>query len=84
MHWMKINDPSDLERAINRMLNKILTCDDPMSHAGKFASLANAWVNVRKLSLDTLEIQQIKEELKEIRKQISEKADGPIVRLEKH
>lgn len=69
--WLKISEPEDLERAITRMLNKILMSADPVSNAGRFASLANAWVNARRLRLDIKEVRELQaivEALKEGRK----------------
>lgn len=61
--WLKISEPEDLERAITRMLNKILASEDPVSHAGRFASLANAWTNTRRLRLDVQEVRKLQERL---------------------
>jgi hypothetical protein len=52
-----------MEKALTRMLNKILMCEDPLLHAGRFASLVNSWVNVHKLSLEEEEIAAIKKRL---------------------
>lgn len=57
--WLKISEPQDLERALVRMLNKILTSDDPLEHGGRFASIANAWINSRKLRLESEELKAI-------------------------
>jgi hypothetical protein len=43
------------------MLNKILASEDPLDHAGRFASLANAWTNCRKLRLESEELKELKE-----------------------
>lgn len=61
--WLKISTPDDMEKALTRMLNKILMCEDPLLHAGRFASLVNSWVNVHKLSLEEEEIAEIKKRL---------------------
>jgi hypothetical protein len=45
------------------MLNKILMSDDPLSHAGRFASLANTWLNAKRLELEAGEWQEIKARL---------------------
>lgn len=69
--WLKISEPDDLERAITRMLNKILASEDPVSHAGRFAALANSWVNARRLRLDVKEVRELQamvEALREGRK----------------
>ena len=61
--WLKISTPEDLQRALTRMLNKILMSDDPVVHAGRFASLANAWTNAHRLFLEEEEINAIKQRL---------------------
>jgi hypothetical protein len=61
--WLTISTPEDLTKAITRMLNKILMCEDPVAHAGRFASLANAWTNAYRLFLEEEEIVAIKERL---------------------
>ena len=61
--WLKISTPEDMEKALTRMLNKILMCEDPLLHAGRFASLVNSWVNVHKLVLEEDEINTIKQRL---------------------
>lgn len=61
--WLSIKGPEDLERAVVRMLNKILASDDPLQHAGRFASLANTWLNAKRLELEAGEWQEIKARL---------------------
>ena len=61
--WVKISTPEDLEKAITRMINKILMSEDPVVHAGRFASLANAWTNSHRLFLEELQLAEIKERL---------------------
>jgi hypothetical protein len=71
--WRKISKPEDLERCIVTMLNKILMASDPLSHAGKFASLANAWVNTRRLKIDTEEIIRIEERFAKLESEMGNK-----------
>jgi hypothetical protein len=61
--WLKIAEPPDLQKALVRMLNKILASDDPLAHAGRFASLANTWLNAKRLELEVGEWQDIKARL---------------------
>ncbi len=61
--WLKIRDPADLQTALVRMLNKILASDDPISHACRFASLANTWLNARRLELEAGEWKELKARL---------------------
>ncbi|HPB89462.1 MAG TPA: hypothetical protein PK123_07120 [Bacteroidales bacterium] len=48
------------------MLNKILMAEDPVQHAGRFASLANAWTNAHRLALEEDEIAELKERVKKL------------------
>lgn len=61
--WVKISEPVDLEKALVRMLNHILSSEDPLFHAGRFASLANAWLNAKRLELEAGEWRDIKTRL---------------------
>ena len=61
--WLKIKEPKDLETAIQRMINKILTSEDPLEHAGKFAHLANCWLSAKRLEYEVGEWQEIKARL---------------------
>jgi hypothetical protein len=61
--WLKISEPQHLETALVRMLNRILASDDPIAHAGRFASLANCWINAKRLELESGEWQEIKARL---------------------
>jgi len=38
-------------------------CEDPVMHAGRFASLANSWTNAHRLFLEEEEINAIKQRL---------------------
>lgn len=64
--WRKISSPEDLQSSLVTMLNKILMSDDPLSHAGRFASLANTWLSAKRLELESGEWQAIKERLEAI------------------
>ena len=64
--WLVIHEPKDVEKALTRMLNKILASADPIEHGGRFAALSNSWVNVRKLRLEFEELTAIKARLDEL------------------
>jgi hypothetical protein len=64
--YIKIEHPFQLERAITRTINKILAREDCVENAGKIASLANAWINCRRLRLDNEEIIKIEERLSKL------------------
>ena len=61
--WRKISSPEDLEKCVVTMLNKILMSSDPLEHAGRFASLANCWLNAKRLELESEEWQRVKERI---------------------
>jgi glutamine synthetase type III len=62
-NWLRIQSPADLQKAISRMLNKILMDEQPLVHAGQFASLANAWTNAHRVFLEEVELANIKTRL---------------------
>lgn len=64
--WVKISSPEDLQKALTRMLNKILMAEDPVQHAGRFASLANSWTNAHRQALEEGEIVELKERIKKL------------------
>lgn len=65
--WVKISTPEDLQKALTRMLNKILMSEDPLLHAGHFGQLANAWTNAHRLFLEDKEITAIKQEIESLK-----------------
>jgi len=71
--WRKISQPEDLEKCIATMLNRILRAPDPLQHCGRFASLANAWTNCRKLRLDSEEMKKLKEDLARLEQEVRRK-----------
>jgi|SRR5271157_1827792 len=72
--WRKISSPEDLEKCVVTMLNKILMSSDPLEHAGRFASLANCWLNAKRLELESGEWQRVKERIELVeRAQICER-----------
>ncbi|HRS21417.1 MAG TPA: hypothetical protein P5510_06605 [Clostridia bacterium] len=62
-NWLKIKSPADLEKALARMMNKILMDEQPLVHAGQFASLANAWTNAHRVLLEEDTLANIKQRL---------------------
>jgi calcineurin-like phosphoesterase family protein len=70
--WMRVDEPKDMERLLIRALNKVLSSNDYINHCGKIASVANAWVNCRRLRLDSEEIVKINERLSQLEKMQSE------------
>ena len=73
--WQKISKPEDLKKAITRMLNKILMSEDPVMHAGRFASLANAWTNAHRLFIEDEEMIAIKKRLDNLERKREENND---------
>lgn len=74
--WRKISSPEDLEKCIVTMLNKILRTTDPVSHAGRFASLANAWTNARKLRLESEEVKKLRQDIERLEEQMKQSREG--------
>lgn len=62
--------PKGLRQGLNKLMNQILVCDDPLSHAGQYASLANAMTNSQKFSMEIGEWKKIQDRLNELEKTI--------------
>ncbi|MCJ7445507.1 MAG: hypothetical protein MUO26_13465 [Methanotrichaceae archaeon] len=71
--WLSIKSPDDVEKAITRAINKILASSDCINHVGKIASLANAWVNVRRLAIDAEEVRGIKDRLTKLEEDLTKR-----------
>lgn len=65
--YIKHGSPEGLRRGLNRIMNQILNCEDPLSHAGQYASLANAMTNSQKFSFDVTEFKKLQEEIEDLR-----------------
>lgn len=78
--WITIQEPEDLKIAVVRMINRILAMDHDKSieQAGKLASLANAWVNVHRLALETQELQELKERIHALEELVEKHREPPI------
>lgn len=68
--WIKHATPDGLKRGLNSLMNKILACDDPLSHAGQYASLANAMTASQKLSFDINDFKKLQAEVEELKEQM--------------
>lgn len=62
--------PKGLRQGLNKLMNQILVCDDPLSHAGQYASLANAMTNSQKFSMEIGEWKKVQDRLNELEENI--------------
>lgn len=67
--YIKHGSPEGLRRGLNRMMNQILNCDDPLSHAGQYASLANSMTNSQKFSMEIGEWKKIQDRVDALEKE---------------
>jgi hypothetical protein len=68
--YIKHSTPDGLRQGLNRLMNKIIACDDPLSHAGQYASLANAMTNSQKLSFDINDFRKLQAEVEELKEKM--------------
>ena len=68
--YIKHSTPEGLRQGLNRLMNKIIACDDPLSHAGQYASLANAMTNSQKLSFDINDFRKLQAEVEELKEKL--------------
>jgi len=64
--WLSIKDTEDLQKALVRMLNKILMSRSPLEHVGAFAQLSNAWTNSFRSEIDLIEVKKLDKRLSEL------------------
>ena len=62
-------NPSGLRQGLNRLMNEILECDDPLSHAGQYASLATAMTSSQKFSIEIGEWKKIQDRVDALEKE---------------
>jgi hypothetical protein len=79
--WLKIKDPADLLRAIDRVLIKSFTNDDSIGKCGQFASLANAWLNCRRRLMEETELKELKVHTEDIEARLERQGYGVIEEL---
>jgi hypothetical protein len=61
--------PKGLRTGLNRLMNEILECDDPLSHAGQYASLANAMTASQKFTIEIGEWKKVQERVDALEKE---------------
>jgi hypothetical protein len=66
------------------MINKILASADPVSHAGRFASLANAWTNFHLLGIEIKDLRELQADIEALKGQHARRVKGIIQYLEVH
>jgi hypothetical protein len=62
-------NPSGLRQGLNRLMNEILDCSDPLSHAGQYASLATAMTSSQRFSMEIGEWKKIQERVDALEKE---------------
>lgn len=81
--FVAIRSVADIQKALARRINRILMDQGEDHHGGQLAALCNAWVNAAKFGLESIEAQQVREELAELRRQVEARDNnGPIIELE--
>ena len=61
--------PKGLRTGLNRLMNEILECSDPLSHAGQYASLANAMTASQKFTIEIGEWKKVQERVDALEKE---------------
>ena len=67
---IKHTSAKGLRQGLNKLMNQILACDDPLSHAGQYASLANAMTNSQKFTFDVDDFKKLKAEVEELKEKM--------------
>ncbi len=80
--FVAIRSVSDIQKALARRINRILMDQGEYHHGGQLAALCNAWVNAAKFGLETIEVQEIKQEIAQLRMEMEARDSGAIIRAE--
>lgn len=67
---IKHTSAKGLRQGLNKLMNDILACDDPLKHAGQYATLANAMTASQKFSFDVDDFKKLKAEVEELKEQM--------------
>lgn len=80
--FVAIRSVTDIQKALARRINRILMDKGEHHHGGQLAALCNAWVNAGKFGMETIEVQQIREEIATLRQEMETRDRGSIIRSE--
>jgi len=81
--FIKLESPAQVLLYCQRLINKMRRQDLELEpeYLGKIIYLLNTWLAAYKANLESVEVQQLREEIAEMRRQM-EARDGPIIRAQ--
>lgn len=84
VHYHRLRSPEDIlayvQWAINALHKEKLAFES--DYLGKVVYLLNTWMAAYKLNLENIEVQQLREEISELRQQMEARERGSIIRTE--
>lgn len=82
VHYIPLRNPGDVLGYVQRIINKLHKEDLDLQpdYLGKVTNLLNTWLAAYKSNLETVEVQQIREEIAEIRRQMEARDNAPLIR----
>lgn len=73
---MVIRSPDDIQRALARRINRILSDQGEDHHGGQLAALCNSWINAHRLKLEAGEWKKLQEQVDALGEQLKDDKYG--------
>jgi len=84
VHYIPLKTPSDILGYVQKTINALHKDDLDLQpdYLGKITNLLNVWLAAYRSNLETVEVQQLREEIAEMRRQMEARDRGSIIRSE--
>lgn len=81
VHYIPLRTPEDILGYVQRLINALHkdSLDLEPDYLGKITNLLNVWLAAYKSNLENVEVQQIREEIAELRRQMEARRDAIII-----
>jgi hypothetical protein len=61
-----IRSPDDIQKALARRINRILSDQGEDHHGGQLAALCNSWINAEKWKVEVKDLREVQRQLEEL------------------
>ncbi len=65
-----IKSPEDIQKALARRINRILSDQGEDHHGGQLAALCNSWINAEKWKVEVSDFREVQRRLDELEEQL--------------
>jgi hypothetical protein len=67
-----IRSPDDIQKALARRINRILSDQGEDHHGGQLAALCNSWINAEKWKVEVKDLRELQEQVQELQEQLKD------------